>query len=182
MSRLIDWPLKKTKPLNRFDRGLHRSMRRLGVTIWVLLLATGPAVLFFDPITYRPGRRGHIPREPRAVYRLYSDDVAYVAGSRTWERTVSNLFVPHNTHVVPAWRMLPWALVTWAGNFEQLPEVLAVASYSILMAVMLMTGRLVARETGRTGPGLATMVLVGTTSLMASPGVWYSAGQPLWAG
>ena len=29
--------------------------------------------------------------------------------------------------------------------------VLAVASYSILIAVMLLTGRLVARETGRTG-------------------------------
>ena len=55
---------------------------------------------------HRPGRRGHIAREPRSFYRLYSDDVAYMAGSRTWERTVSNLFVPHNTHIVPAWRLV----------------------------------------------------------------------------
>ncbi len=75
-----------------------------------------------------------------------------VAGSRTWQRTVSNLFVPHNAHVVPAWRILTWALVACSGNLERLPTVLAIASYSILVAVMLMTGRLVARETGRTSP------------------------------
>ena len=157
-------------------------MGRLGLAIWVVLVCTAPAVLFFDPATYRPGHRGHIPREPLALYRLFSDDVAYVVGSRTWERTASNLFVPHNTHIVPAWRLVTWGLVAAAGNLERLPAVLAVAAYSIVVAVMLMTGRLVARETGRTGLGLAAAVLVGTTSLMASPAVWYSAGQPLWAG
>ncbi len=120
-------------------------------------------------------------RDAIGIYRLWSDDVAYVAGSRTWERTVSNLFVPHNAHVVPAWRILTWALVACAGNLERLPTVLAIASYSILVAVMLMTGRLVARETGRTILGLVSMALVGTTSLMVTPAMWYSAGQPLWA-
>ena len=124
----------------------------------------------------------HVAREPLSFYRLFSDDVAYVASSRNWQRTVSNLFVPHNTHVVPAWRLLTWALMAWAGNLERVPEVLAIASYSILVAVMLMTGRLVARETGRTALGLAAMILVGTTSLMFAPAMWYSAGQPLWAG
>jgi hypothetical protein len=113
---------------------------------------------------------------------LFSDDVAYVAGSRTWERTAANLFVPHNTHIVPAWRLLTWGLVAAAGSLGRLPEVLAVASYAIVVAVMLMTGRLVARETGQTGLGLAATVLMGTTSLMISPAMWYSAGQPLWAG
>ncbi len=47
---------------------------------------------------------------------------------------------------------------------------------------MLLTGRLVARETGRTILGLGSMVLVGTTSLMLTPATWYSASQPLWAG
>jgi hypothetical protein len=47
---------------------------------------------------------------------------------------------------------------------------------------MLMTGRFVARETGRLGPGLAAASLVGTTSLMLTPAMWYSGGQPLWAG
>ena len=58
----------------------------------------------------------------------------------------------------------------------------AMASYSILVSVMLLTGRLVARETGRALIGLAAMVAVGTTSLMLAPATWYSAGQPLWAG
>jgi hypothetical protein len=164
------------------NRGFQRPLGRLGLAIGVVLLCAAPAVLFFDPATYRPGRRGHIPREPLALYRLFSDDVAYVAGSRTWARTASNLFVPHNTHIVPAWRLLTWGLVAAAGNLERLPEVLAVASYSIVVAVMLMTGRLVARETGRTGLGLAATLLTGTTSLMVSPAAWYSAGQPLWAG
>ena len=77
---------------------------------------------------------------------------------------------------------LTWALVAWSGSLVKLPEVLAQAAYGILVAVMLMTGRLVARETGRAGLGLAAMAAVGTTSVMASPACWYSAGQTLWAG
>jgi hypothetical protein len=166
----------------RMESALSRPTGRFGLAIMVLLVTTAPAVLFFDPATYLPNRRGHIVREPLAFYRLFSDDVAYVAGSRTWERTGSNLFVPHNTHIVPAWRLVTWGLVAVAGSLERLPQVLATAAYSILVAVILMTGRLVGRETGRTGLALAAMVLVGTTSLMVSPAVWYSAGQPLWAG
>ena len=150
------------------------------MVLLIALILTAPWALFFDPIAFL--RRAHIPRDPIAIYRLYSDDFAYVDASRTLGRTLSNLFVPHNTHVVPAWRMLTWALVAWAGRLEKLPEVLAEASYGILVAVMLLTGRLVARETGRAGVGLAAMAAVGTTSLMASPACWYSAGQTLWAG
>ena len=108
-----------------------------------LAIATAPAILFFDPARVGPGP-GHNCREPLAIYRLFSDDVAYVASSRNWERTVSNLFVPHNTHIVPAWRIVTWALVAWAGSLERIPMVLAIASYSSLLAVMLLTGRLVA--------------------------------------
>jgi len=154
---------------------------RVGLAVVTLLLVTAPAVMFFDPADYRPGR-GHVARAPLSIYTLYSDDIAYVSASRTFSSTVSNLFVPHNAHVVPAWRLLTWALVAGAGSLARLPDVLAVASYSILVAVMLLTARLVARETGRTALGYATMVLVGTTSLMLVPVTWYSAGQPLWAG
>jgi hypothetical protein len=146
----------------------------------VALIAAAPWVLFFDPIA--GFRRAHIPRDPSAIYRLYSDDFAYVAASRTLPRTLANLFVPHNTHIVPAWRLLTWAVVAWSGSLVKLPAVLAQAAYGILVAVMLMTGRLVARETGRAGMGLAAMAAVGTTSVMASPACWYSAGQTLWAG
>ncbi len=161
---------------------LERPVGRVGLIIVVLAIATAPAVLFFEPTTYRPLHRGHIAREPLSFYRLFSDDVAYVASSRTWDRTVSNLFLPHNTHIVPAWRLVTWTLVTSAGSLERIPAVLAVASYAILVSVMMMTGKFVARETGRVGLGLAAMVTMGTTSLMVTPAIWYSAGQPLWAG
>lgn len=153
---------------------------RLSLALLVGLITTGPWLLFFDPISL-PGR-AHIPRDPAAIYRLYSDDFAYLAASRSLPRTMANLFVPHNTHIVPAWRLLTCALVAWSGSLEKLPAVLAEAAYGILVAVMLLTGRLVARETGRADLGLAAMVGVGTTSLMASPACWYSAGQTLWAG
>ena len=116
------------------------------------------------------------------MYTLFGDDVAYVGSSRSWDRAVSNMFVPHNMNIVPAWRVLTWALTAWAGKLERLPDVLAIASYSILVAVMLLTGRLVVRETGRAHVGLASMILVGTTSLMLVPATWYSAGKALWAG
>jgi hypothetical protein len=151
-----------------------------GLTLLVALILVAPAVLFFDPLGL-PGR-GHIARDPVAIYSLYSDDFAYIAGSRNLSRTFENLFIPHNTHIVPAWRVLTWGLVAWSGTLAKLPEVLAEASYAILLAVMLLTGRLVARETGRASFGLAAMVGVGVTSVMASPACWYSAGQTLWAG
>ena len=158
----------------------ERRVGRPGLALLLVLILSSPWLLFFDPIAFF--RRGHIARDPLAIYRLYSDDFAYVSASRTLGRTIENLFVPHNTHIVPAWRVLTWALVEWAGSLEKLPEVLAEASYGILAAVMLLTGRFVARETGRTGVGLAAMAAVGTTSVMASSACWYSAGQTLWAG
>lgn len=151
---------------------------RMVLGAWIV---AAPAVLFFDPATFAPGTHGHIDRPPRDVYLIYSDDVAYVAASRTWDRTVANLLVPHNTHIVPSWRLLTWALVAAAGDLHGLPDVLAVASYGVLIAVMLMVGRLVGRETGRASAGLAAMGLVGTTSLMLTPAMWFSGGQPLWA-
>ena len=158
----------------------ERRVGRPGSALLLVLILSSPWLLFFDPIAFF--RRGHIAHDPLAIYRLYSDDFAYVSASRTLGRTIENLFVPHNTHIVPAWRVLTWALVEWAGSLEKLPEVLAEASYGILAAVMLLTGRFVARETGRTGVGLAAMAAVGTTSVMASSACWYSAGQTLWAG
>ena len=82
---------------------------------------------------------------------------------------MANLFVPHNTHIVPAWRLVTWALVACGGELPAAARGPGVASYGILVAVMLMTGRLVARETGSVGLGLAAMALVGTTSLMLTP-------------
>jgi hypothetical protein len=172
---------KFSSVVSRIASAIQRPVGRVGLAIMTVVLATAPGVLFFHPADFPP-RRQHVDRDPLKIYLLYSDDIAYVSASRTFSSTVSNLFVPHNTHVVPAWRLLTWALVVSAGSLGRLPQVLAVATYSILVAVMLLTGRLVARETGRMALGYFAMVVVGTTSLILVPATWYSAGQPLWAG
>jgi hypothetical protein len=170
---------KQTSFLGSLSAWWRRPTGRLGLSMLVVAIVSAPWVLFFDPVSFRAG---HIARDPIAIYRLHSDDFAYVGASRTLARAASNLFVPHNTHIVPAWRLLTWAVVAWSGTLARLPETLAVASYGILVAVMLLTGRIVARESGRTAAGLAAMAAVGTTSLMGPSVCWYSAGQTLWAG
>lgn len=152
--------------------------RPVGTVGWLFLLGiilTGPAWLFFapaDPVT----------REPLHTYRLHRDDFEYLARSRTFTRTMANLFVPHNTHIVPAWRVVTWGMVVCAGRISRYPSVLAIGAYGILTAAMILVGRLVSRETRRPALGLAAMVLTGTTSVMLSAASWYSAGQTLWAG
>jgi len=160
---------------------MSRPIGRLGLLLMMVAITTAPAVLFFDPAPLWPGH-GHVPRDPMSTYTLSGNDVAYVGSSRTWDRALSSLFVPHDMNIEPAWRVLTWALTAWAGKLERLPDVLAIASYSILVAVMLLIGRLVARETGQAVVGLVSMIMVGTTSLMITPVTWYSAGKALWAG
>jgi hypothetical protein len=115
-------------------------------------------------------------------YRLHSDDFAYVSASRTLPRALASLFVPHNTHVVPAWRLLTWGLVAAAGRLANLQVTFAGAAYASLTATMLLMGRLVARETGRPLLGFAAMVATGSTAMMTASATWYSASQALWAG
>jgi hypothetical protein len=132
----------------------------------VVLMCLAPIWLFFDPLTH---------------YRLQTDDFAYVAGSRTWERTWTNLFVPHNTHVVPAWRVLCGLVVMAAGRLERLPNVMAPMAYGVLVATMLAVGWLVAREAGRVSWGLMALAAFGSTSILEAAGTWLSASQTLWA-
>ena len=81
----------------------------------------------------RPPRPAHIPRDPAAIYRLYSDDFAYVSASRTLPRTIANCSCRTTRTSCPAWRLLTWALVAWGGSLENLPAVLAEAAYGILV-------------------------------------------------
>lgn len=180
---LAGWLLRQDLAviLDRILSFLGQPAGRIALVLLAVWIVTAPAVLFYDPATYAPKSRGHIERNPTDYYLLFSDDVAYIAASRTWDRTLANLTVPHNTHLVPAWRLTTWALVATAGNLHNLPAVLATAAYCVLVAVMLLAGVFVARETRRLGAGLATSALIGTTSLMLTPATWYSGGQPLWA-
>ncbi len=59
---------------------------------------------------------------------------------------------------------------------------MAVVSYGVLVAVMLATGLLVARETGRTSSGLLASAAVGVSAQVMPVAIWYSASQILWAG
>ncbi len=133
----------------------------------ILVILAGPLWLFAERLT---------------TYRLHSDDFAFVGASRTFSRAIENLYRPHNTHIVPAWRLLTWAVVCASGRLANLQTALAVLSYTALLLAMLGTGWLVARETGHRAVGLAAMIGMGTTSLLTIAATWYSAGQPLWAG
>lgn len=166
---------------DRIDQASRTPVGRTGVALLSLFIAAAPYILFFDPVDWWP-LRPHVVREPLSIYLLFSDDIAYVSAAHNWQQTIAHLFEPHNTHIVPAWRLITFALVRAAGNLERLPTVFAFASYSILLSVMFLTAAIVSRETGAAAIGLAAMALVGTTSVMLTPAIWYSAGQPLWAG
>ena len=51
---------------------------------------------------------------------LAGDDFAYVADSRDASRLASNLFTPHNTHIVPLFRIWTFALVAGAGRLSNI--------------------------------------------------------------
>jgi hypothetical protein len=160
---------------SRLNAALDRPMGRSAVVALGFAICVAPAWLFFDPLA-------SYHRDPIRLYRLRHDDFLYVARARSWARTIEYLFIPHVTHFVPAFRILTRCLVAVAGRMSRVPQVLAWASYAILVAVMILTGRLVARETNRPGLGFAAMAAVGTTSVMTTVAMWYSAGQALWAG
>ena len=136
----------------------------LAATLAVVL--AGPALLFSDSL---------------ATYRLHSDDFPYLAASRTFPQALANLYVPHNTHIVPSWRLLTWFVVRVAGSLARLPFVLSAVSYAALAILMLLVGVLAARESGRWAVGLLAMAALGTTSVVQSSATWYSSGQTLWA-
>jgi hypothetical protein len=146
--------------------GWSQPAKRWAEVAATLLILALPALLFADSLL---------------TYRLHSDDFEYLSNSRTWDVALANLFQPHNTHIVPAWRILTWGVMAVSGSLARLPIVLALVAYLALVVNMLAAGRLVARETGRRDLGLLAMILTGTTSVVWSSATWYSSGQTLWA-
>jgi hypothetical protein len=159
--------MTKDTPQSRLRSWGRRPLGRGATLALAMAICLAPAWLFFDRLE---------------SYFVYGDDWEYVASSRTFARAIENLFRPHNVHVVPVWRLVSWLVVAIAGRLERVQEVMAGASYAALAAVMLLAGRLVARETGRVGLALATMVGLGTTALMSTAATWFSASQALGAG
>src|ERR1700677_640914 len=115
-------------------------------------------------------------------FTVLGDDFAYISESRDWPTTRAHLLEPHNTHIVPIFRLWTFVLVALAGRLENLPMVMAAASYLGLIAAMTAVGYLVARETRQTATALSAMTLVGISTVTHPAITWYSAGQALWAG
>jgi hypothetical protein len=153
-------------PANQ-DRWSRRPVGRSLSVGLIALVCIAPIWLFADTL---------------ASYRLHSDDFPYLAASRTFPRTISNLFTPHNTHIVPCWRLVTWVVSASAGKLENLQLAMIISAYVIVVTTMLLMGWIVARESDRAWIGVTSMVLVVTTSQMRSSVTWYSAGQTFWAG
>ena len=151
----------------RLSDSLARPAGRPVAILLAIVALAAPAWLFADALEFR---------------RLRLDDFAFLGASRTLRKAVANLFVPHNAHIVPAWRLLTWAIGAMAGSLRDAPRALEYASIGVVMLAMLATGRLVQRETGSTAIGLAAMAGAGTTSILKAAATWYSAGQTFWAG
>jgi hypothetical protein len=116
------------------------------------------------------------------AFWLKLDDFVYIAEARTMSVTLENLFTPHNAHVVPLFRLLTHSLLRLSGGLSSLPGALGLASYSALAMAQLGVGLLVARETRSPARGLVAMAILGLSTVIEPPVIWYSAGQSLWAG
>ncbi len=137
------------------------------VVLLVFLLLALPRWLLSDQLAYPA---------------LSGDDFAFVAGSRDWPRTLSNLFKPHNTHIVPLFRLWTFALVEISGRLSRLPEALSWGSYITFAIALSLVGQMVYRATNRPAAGLAAIATLGLSTVTEPVIVWYSASQALCAG
>ena len=79
---------------------MNRPVGRLGLLLLIRGNHDGTRRSVLRPSTALAGQ-GHISREPMRMYTLFGDDVAYVGSSRSWDRTVSNMFVAHDIEHSP---------------------------------------------------------------------------------
>lgn len=133
----------------------------------VAILCAAPAWLMYDRLD---------------GFSLKQDDFVYLAQSRNWPTLRQNLMTPHNAHVVPLFRLLTYALITAnGGRLTRMQDVFLWASYGVLVATMLATGLLVARETRNRATGLCAMAGLGLSSVIEPAVTWYAASQAVWA-
>ena len=148
-------------------RGLSLSLPTAVAVLLGLALCATPSILMWDELVHNP---------------IGGDDFVYIARSRTFPRLVSSLWIPHNAHVAPLFRIWTYLLIQIAGSLERLPTVLAFGSYLPLVLAMLAGGHLIARESGRLTYGLIAMAWIGVNSVLEPVVAWYSSSQALWAG
>ncbi len=121
-------------------------------------------------------------RVPLDWYLLKLDDFDYLDRSRSAAALARHLFTPHYGHVVPLFRLETYLLFKLAGSLQALPYVLAWASFLALVLATLLSGHVVAHETGQPDRGVAAMAAVGFSSVLGPATTWYSAGQALACG
>ena len=121
-------------------------------------------------------------RVPLRWYLIKLDDFDYLDRARTTAALLRHLFTPHAGHIVPLFRLETHILCRLAGSLEALPGVLGLACFGTLLTAMMLTGHLVARETGRPDRGLVAMAAVGFSSVLGPPVLWYAACQALACG
>jgi hypothetical protein len=115
-------------------------------------------------------------------FRLRGDDFPYLAESRSAAAVTANVWMPHNAHVVPLFRLLTYGLIFAASKLEHIPMMLEYASAGVFILVIAAMGLLVSRESRNRALGLAAMAFGGITTVMLPAATWYSASQTLWAG
>ncbi len=153
----------QTAPVRWWDRPAGKGVE---VALAALILAF-PAYLLSDELRYS---------------MLAGDDFSYIADSLDWSTTRAHLFEPHNTHIIPVFRLWTFLLITLSGTRANMPAVFRVGAYCGLIVTMLSVFLLIARETGRKSQALAAMAVLGISTVTQPAVTWYSAGQALWAG
>ncbi len=119
--------------------------------------------------------------EELSTYRLSGDDFIYLADSRDAKALVQNLFKPHNAHVAPLFRIWVYLLATSAGGLDKIASVFGAGAFLSLVLLMLTVGHFVSRETKSLTLGLASLALIGLSSVIEPAVAWFCASQTLWA-
>ncbi|MDX2038065.1 MAG: hypothetical protein SFX72_15560 [Isosphaeraceae bacterium] len=116
------------------------------------------------------------------TYSLFGDDFIYISEALDRDRLLSHLMEPHNTHIVPLFRLWTWLWTSAAGSLSGLVDAFRAASFFALAAAAGLVALLVRRETGRSWVTFVAAVLLVFGSALPPSVRWYSAGQALWAG
>ncbi len=120
--------------------------------------------------------------DPLGSARLWPDDLAFAAASRSTSALGKNLFAPADGQAVPLFRAFTAVLTRVSGNLEGLATILAMSSYAALFAVIAFTGHFVAREDQRLALALAAMAGVGASSVLEPTTARFALSRSLWAG
>ena len=103
------------------------------------------------------------------------DDFQILPASRTWQRTIANLWVPQNEHAMPLGRIYCFALESPAPRLTVLPFWTALAGPAALLLGLWLLYVFVRRELGHSYYALLVVVLFAVTSVYNQAVWWFAA-------